>query len=206
MIFYPVNTLIGSGIDDIMVISTPEDIGRYIQLLEENINADFTYRVQKEPGGIAHALRLAENFADDDIAVMLGDNIVFADLNEEFESFSRSEEGAKIFLTEVDEPARYGIADLEDGDVVELKEKPNSPSSQYAVIGLYLYTSDVFDQIDRIEPSDRGELEITDVNKQYLGHEDLSYDIIDSQWFDVGTPDGLFEASKYVKEHGFEPS
>mgnify|MGYP003835774979 CR=1 FL=1 len=199
MIFYPVNTLIESGVDDIMVISTPEDIGRYIQLLEDEFDADFSYRVQKEPGGIAHALRLAEDFVDESVAVMLGDNIVLEDLSGVFDSFERDETSAKIFLKEVSEASRYGIAELSEGEVTALKEKPDDPESNSAIIGLYLYTEEVFDVIPKLDPSDRGEYEITDVNDWFLEEGELSYEMIDSRWFDVGTPEGMFRASEYIR-------
>lgn len=200
MIFYPVRTLIQSGINEIMVISTPEDIGRYIQLLEEEFDAQFSYRVQKEPEGIAHALSLAKDFVDTTVAVFLGDNIVIENLEKEFEAFEDGDAKAKIFLSEVSEPSRYGIAEVADDEIVSLNEKPNEPQSNNAVIGLYLYTADVFEMIPRLERSDRGEYEITDVNKQYLSEDNLDYAILDTEWFDVGTPEGMHKASQYVRE------
>jgi len=200
MIFYPVRTLLQSDIEDIMIVSTPGDIGRYIQLLEDEFEANFSYRVQKKPAGIAHALQLAENFVDDKIAVMLGDNIVLGDLSDAFEAFERGSESAKIFLKEVTEPSRYGIAKLSGETVEALREKPENPQSNYAIIGLYLYTSEVFEVIPELEPSDRGEYEITDVNERFLEKGELDYEIINSRWFDVGTPEGIFKASRYVRE------
>lgn len=199
MIFYPVRTLIDNGIDEISVVSTPEDIGRYITLLEQEFDVDFTYRVQSEPGGIAHALRLAEDFADDTIAVILGDNIVRDDLSESFETFEGNDASAQIFLKEVSDPARYGIAELDDGSVTGLVEKPDDPDSKKAVIGLYLYDSSVFEKIRRTTRSDRGELEITDVNELYLDDDDLDHEFVDGDWFDVGTPEGLYEATTSVR-------
>lgn len=201
VIYYPVETMIRSGIRDIMVVSTPEDIGGYIQLLEEDFDVEFRYRVQKEPKGIAHALSLAEDFTDDNIAMMLGDNIILDELSDEFEDFQQDNHSAKIFLKRVNSPSRYGIANVEDGRVKQLREKPDDPQSNFAIIGLYLYDNSVFDIIDDIEPSERGEFEITDVNKKYLEQEELSYETIDSEWFDVGTPDGLLDAGNYVRKH-----
>jgi glucose-1-phosphate thymidylyltransferase len=183
-----------------MVISTPEDIGRYIQLLEEEFDAQFSYRVQKEPEGIAHALSLAKDFVDTTVAVFLGDNIVIENLEKEFETFEDGDAKAKIFLSEVSEPSRYGIAEVADDEIVSLNEKPNEPQSNNAVIGLYLYTADVFEMIPQLERSDRGEYEITDVNKQYLSEDNLDYAILDTEWFDVGTPEGMHKASQYVRE------
>lgn len=200
VIYYPVKTMLRSGIDDIMVISTPEDIGRYIQLLEEDFNAEFRYRVQKQPKGIADALSLASDFVDDSVAVMLGDNIILDDLSDEFTSFEATDIDAKIFLKHVERPSRYGVAKLDDDRITGLSEKPDEPQSNYAVTGLYIYDSEVFNVIPELEPSDRGEYEITDVNKTFLKRGELGYEIVESKWFDVGTPEGLFQASKHVRE------
>lgn len=204
MIFYPVRTLIDNGIDDILVVSTPEDIGRYITVLEQEFEIDFTYRVQSEPGGIAHALRLAEDFTDDNIAVILGDNIVQADLSGSFEGFEDSDASAQIFLKRVNDPVRYGIAELDNGSVIDLVEKPDDPDSNKAIIGLYLYDSSVFEKIRQTTRSDRGELEITDVNELYLEDGDLDHKFVDGDWFDVGTPEGLYRASSSVRDEKSE--
>lgn len=203
MIFYPVRTLLDNGVSDILVISGPEHLGKYVQLLEEEFDeADFSYRVQKEPKGIAHAVGLAEDFVDDSFAVVLGDNIVVDDLQDSFEEFEESDSKGRIFLKEVEEPARYGIAVLDDdGNVEDIEEKPSSPRSNLAVVGIYLYTRDAFRHIKELEPSDRGELEITDLNRRYLEDGSLSHGEIDGLWFDAGTHEGLFRAGKYIREH-----
>ncbi len=202
LIYYPVKTLIGAGIDEILIISGPEHIGKYIRLLEEeDFDVDFSYRVQKEPKGIAHAVGIAEDFVDDEFAMMLGDNIILGDVSAEIEEFQDSDDKAKIFLKGVDQPARYGIADVEGDRIVELEEKPDDPASDLAVIGLYLYDRDVFNKIETLEPSDRGEYEITDVNQQYVDEGTLKYATVEGRWFDAGTPEGLFQASKYAREH-----
>lgn len=203
-IYYPVNTLIEAGIDDILVISDPESIGKYIELLEKDFDANFRYKVQKEPEGIAQAVSLAEDFVDDKFAVMLGDNIILDDLSDEISEFQNSDYLSKIYLKEVDAPARYGIADVEGGKVVDLEEKPDNPSSNLAVIGLYLYDNSVFDKIRNIEPSDRGEYEITDVNDLYMQEGELTYATVDGKWFDAGTPEGLFKASKHARNYKSE--
>jgi len=198
MIYYPVNTLISAGIDEILVISNAEHIGKYIELLEEeDFNADFQYLVQSEPKGIAHAVSLAEDFVDDEFAVVLGDNII---LGETSDNIALEDENAKILLKQVDEPTAYGVAQVRDGQVKSLKEKPETPQSDLAVIGLYIYDDYVFDIIRDLEPSERGEYEITDVNKRYVERDELAYDEIDNKWFDAGTPEGLFEASREVRE------
>lgn len=199
MIFYPIQTLLSSGIDDIMVVSTPADIGRYIQLLEEYFEASFSYRVQKEPAGIAHALNLAADFVDDTVAVILGDNVILSDLSASFTSFEDAEARAKVYLKAVQEPSAYGVAEIQDGEITALQEKPDDPTSNYAVTGLYLYTSKVFDLITDLEPSDRGEYEITDVNAAYLERGVLDHEFVEGEWFDVGTPEGMFRASEFVR-------
>ncbi|MFC7098343.1 sugar nucleotidyltransferase [Halobaculum marinum] len=201
MIFYPVRTLLENGISEILVISAPEYIGGYIQLLEEEFeDAEFSYKVQDEPAGIAHAIQLAKRFVDDTFAVVLGDNIVMDDISESITEFDESDEECMIFLKEVSDPSRYGVAEVEDDRVIELKEKPDSPETNTAVIGLYLYTSDVFDRIPELTKSDRGELEVTDLNRTYIEDDSLGYSELDGQWFDVGTPDGLLKASNFVAE------
>lgn len=197
MIYYPVQTLISADIDEILVISNAEHIGKYIELLEgEDFDADFQYLVQSEPRGIAHAVSLAEGFVDDQFAVVLGDNIILGDVSE---SISLDDESAKILLKQVDEPTAYGVAQVRNEQVVSLKEKPQSPQSDLAVIGLYIYDNSVFNTIRDLEPSERGEYEITDVNKRYVAREKLTYDEIDNAWFDAGTPEGLFRASREVR-------
>lgn len=200
MIYYPVETLVESEIDEILVISNSEHIGKYIQLLERDFDADFSYKVQTEAKGIADAVQLAKGFVDDSFAVVLGDNILFDDLSDEIQSFPTSDADAKIFVKEVDRPAAYGVASTADGEVTEIREKPDSPESNLAVIGLYVYTTEVFDRIESLEPSERGEYEISDINNQYAVEGTLDYEMISSEWFDAGTPEGVFQASKHVRD------
>jgi len=197
MIFYPARTLLDAGITEIMVVSTAEYLGKYIELLEAEFDADFRYKVQPEPKGIAHGVGLAEDFVGDDFVVLLGDNIFLDALPQEW--FSLEEGCAKVFLKEVDDPSQFGVAVLEDGMVASLQEKPASPDSTYAVVGAYRYTSDVFRVIEDLDPSDRGEYEITDVNQQYAGRDELEYEILDGKWFDAGTPDGIFRAAREIR-------
>lgn len=201
MIYYPVKTLVKAGIEDVLVISNAEHIGKYIQLLEEaDFEASFSYKVQTEPKGIAHAVSLAEDFVDDEFVVILGDNVLLADFSDSLDSFSREQGRAKVYLTEVDEPVAYGVASVDNGKVTQIVEKPNSPDSNLAVIGLYVYTSEFFNVVEDIDPSDRGELEITDVNNRYASSEALTYEVHEGAWFDAGTPEGLFQASRHVRE------
>lgn len=197
MVYYPVETLVEAGIDEILVVSNAEYIGKYIELLEADFEADFQYKVQSEPKGIAHGVGLAEGFVDGDFVVILGDNVLLDTVPPE--SLALDGDEAKIFLKRVDEPAAYGVAAIDDGRVTNIEEKPADPSSDYAVIGLYRYTDDVFSVIEEIEPSDRGEYEITDVNKHYVERGSLGYEEFDGQWFDAGTPEGVFRASREVR-------
>ncbi len=201
MIYYPVKTLLDAGIEDILVISNAEHIGKYMELLELDFDANFSYKVQSEPKGIAHGVSLAEEFVDgEDFAVILGDNILLGDLSEEVKQFEETEEGAKIFLKQVDEPAAYGIAWVDGEEVTKIEEKPDHPDSDHAVIGLYLYHADVFEKIEDLTPSDRGEYEITDVNKRYVDEGTLGFEEVQGRWFDSGTPEGLFQASKAARD------
>lgn len=198
MIYCPIETLVSAGIDEILVISNAEHIGKYIELLEgADFDADFQYLVQSEPKGIAHGVSLAESFVDDEFAVMLGDNVVLGDVSDKV---SLGNSSAKILLKQVDEPTAYGVASVEDESVVSLQEKPSNPESDLAVIGLYMYDSSVFDIIRDLDPSDRGEYEITDVNKAYVQRGELAYEEIDNEWFDAGTPEGLFQASRAARD------
>jgi len=201
MIYYPVQTLIDAGIDEILVISNADHIGKYMELLELDFDANFSYQVQSEPRGIAHGVALAEEFVDGEpFAVMLGDNILLDDGFEAIQRFEETNDGAKIFLTRVDEPAAYGIAWIDGDEVARIEEKPAHPDSDYAVVGLYLYRPDVFERIERLNPSDRGEYEITDVNRQYVEEGSLGFATIEGEWFDAGTPEGLFQAAQAVRD------
>lgn len=205
VIYYPVQTLLEAGIEDVLVISNADHIGKYMELLELEFDANFSYAVQSEPKGIAHGLSIAEEFVgDDDVALILGDNLLLGDPSDEIRSFATDSAAARIFVTPVEEPSAYGIATIRDGRVVELQEKPDSTDSNRAVIGLYLYTPDVFDKIEDLTPSDRGEYEITDLNQLYVDEGSLQYSQFDGNWFDVGTPEGLFEASRHVRRRKAE--
>lgn len=205
VIHYPVRTLLDAGIEEILVVSNADHIGKYMELLEMEFDANFSYAVQSEPKGIAHGLGLAEEFADGEpVALILGDNLLLGDLSQAIRSFEVDPAGARVFVTPVEEPSAYGIATIENDRVVKLQEKPDSADSNRAVIGLYLYENDVFDRIDELTPSDRGEYEITDLNRLYMRDGSLAYSEFDGEWFDVGTPEGLFEASQCVRRQVLE--
>lgn len=202
MIHYPVKTLVGAGIDDVLVVCNPGHVEIFETLLEGEFQVDFEYRTQSEPKGIAHAVGLARDFVNDEFVVILGDNVLPSGVSPDRLELDGGL--AKVFLTSVDEPSAYGVASVEANRVVDIEEKPTAPKSNYAVIGLYRYTDHVFTVIDDLDPSDRGEVEITDVNRCYVNEGMLDYDMIDGAWFDAGTPDGLFQAAKSVRNRRME--
>ncbi|MBI3103930.1 NTP transferase domain-containing protein [Candidatus Daviesbacteria bacterium] len=208
MIFYPIDTLVKAGITDILVVTGGPHCGHFMSILKNGQELGIKhleYAYQEDEGGIAHALSLAENFAEgDSIAVILGDNTSDSDISEAVSNFK---EGALIFLKEVPDPERFGIATFDPKDsskIIKITEKPKNPDSKMAVTGVYIYDNKVFDFIREIKPSDRGELEITDVNNKYVEKGQLSWSELKGYWWDAGTFDTLLEAqnfwAKKVKE------
>lgn len=204
MIFYPIEKLVEAGIKDIMIVTGGNHAGAFLQLLgngEEFGLKDIAYTYQKGEGGIAEALGLCENFADGDkITVILGDNIIEKSIKPYVENFEKEKEGAKILLKKVNDPKRFGVPTIEGDKITKITEKPSNPESEYAVTGIYMYDEHVFDMIKTLKPSERGELEITDVNNHYIKKGTLKYDIMDGFWTDAGTFDSLYIASKLVKD------
>lgn len=200
MIFYSIHKLLKAGINDIMIITGKHHMGDVVQLLGsgKKFGASFTYRVQDEAGGIAQALGLAEDFAaHEDVAVILGDNVFFSDITNEIKDFRG---GAKIFLSWVEDPSRFGVALFKDGkNIIEVEEKPAEPKSHYAVTGVYLFDCWVFDYIKTLKPSARGELEITDINNIYIKNNQMKYHILEGWWTDAGTHESLAKASELAK-------
>ena len=201
MIFHPIEKLTGLGIQDILIVTGTEHMGDVVNLLGSGAeyNCRFTYKVQDQAGGIAQALGLAENFAGNDpIVVILGDNIFEDNLKAAASSYSG--EGAMILLKQVPDPQRYGVAIL-DGDVVtEIQEKPEAPTTSYAVTGIYFYDAKVFSVIRDLEPSKRGELEITDVNNHYIQQKYMKSILLEGWWTDAGTPDSYRLANQLTME------
>jgi len=206
MIYYPLMTMVSAGLKDIMIVTGGSYAGDFLRLLgngKEFGLKDISYSYQEGEGGIADALRLAENFAENDkIFVMLGDNIIEDDISEQIAEFEKQKIGAKIFLKEVMEPERFGVAEISNGKVVNIEEKPEKPKSNYAVCGLYMYDNNVFDIIETLEPSGRGELEITDVNNEYIKHGNMTFSILKGWWTDAGTFESLYRANKLIAEKG----
>ncbi len=204
MIYYPLETLVKAGLKDIMIVTGGNNAGDFLRLLGNGSEfglKDISYTYQEGEGGIAEALKLAENFVDQDrVVVMLGDNMIKDDISKAVADFEKQPQGARIFLKEVDDPERFGVAEIEKGKVINIQEKPKKPRTSYAVIGIYMYDSQVFDIARNLKPSARGELEITDVNNEYIRRGSMSYSIIEGWWTDAGTFESLYRASRLVAE------
>jgi len=201
MIWHPVRQLIMSDITDIMIITSTHHMGSVVNSLGsgKRFGCDFTYRVQEEAGGIAHALALSRQFANNQrIVVLLGDNIFEYSIAPYVEKFREQEEGGRVLLKEVGDPERFGIAALDEKLILQIEEKPSQPKSNYAVVGCYMYDAQVFDIIDRIDPSERGELEITSVNNDYITRGSLQYSFVRGRWTDAGTFESLNEANELL--------
>ncbi len=206
MIYYPIQTLISAGIDDIMIVTGGNSAGDFLRLLKNG--SDFglrhlNYTYQDGEGGIADALSLVEHFADDKpICVVLGDNIIEGNIRGAAEEYKNQGRGAKILLKKVPDPQRFGVPELDGDRVLRIEEKPTKPKSDYAVIGVYFYDNTVFDVIKTLVPSDRGELEITDVNNHYINRGEMTWDELEGWWTDAGTFESLLRASNMVAESG----
>jgi glucose-1-phosphate thymidylyltransferase len=206
MIFYPLETLIQAGITDIMIVTGGNHAGDFLRLLKNG--RDFglkhlNYTYQEGEGGIAEALGLCEHFADGaPVCVVLGDNLIERNIVGPVDRFRRQGSGAKILLKEVPDPERFGVAELGDGRVRRIVEKPSNPPSNLAVTGIYMYDARVFDIIRSLEPSQRGELEITDVNNRYAEWDELTYEMLEGWWTDAGTIQSLYRACTLVAQTG----
>jgi glucose-1-phosphate thymidylyltransferase len=201
MVYHPLKKLVSVGIRDILLVSGTEHMGDFVELLGSGREhqCNLTYRVQDEAGGIAQALGLAELFGHDArTLVILGDNIFYDSLGELVAHASLKPRHAWVLLKQVKDPQRYGVAELKDGAIVGIEEKPKKPKSDYAVSGIYLYPPDVFNVIKKLKPSSRGELEITDVNRHYLERGRLCHSILRGYWTDAGTPESLATANQLV--------
>jgi glucose-1-phosphate thymidylyltransferase len=201
MIYYPIEKLTAIGVEEILIVTGVEHMGDVVGLLGSGreFRCRFTYKVQDEAGGIAQALGLAENFANGGpVAVILGDNIFQAGLKEHARRFLDQGPGARLLLKQVSDPERFGVAEVRNGKVLGIEEKPKSPKSDYAVTGIYFYDGSVFDVIRMLKPSGRGELEITDVNNCYVRGGQMTYDILDGWWTDAGTFESLIRANELI--------
>jgi len=206
MIYYPIQTLVNAGIKDILLVTGGNNAGEFLRLLGNGSEfglKHLNYTYQTGEGGIADALKLAQHFAGGEkIVVVLGDNIIEKNIVRAVRAFEEQPEGAKILLKEVQDPQRFGVATLDGDRVTKIVEKPKQPETNLAVIGIYMYDSQVFSITAGLRPSDRGELEITDVNNAYIERGQLTYDLLDGWWTDAGTFESLYRASTLVVEGG----
>lgn len=204
MVYYPIQILAEAGIREILIVTGGNHAGEFLRLLGNGHqfglkHIDYTY--QEGEGGIAAALGLAEEFAEGkEIAVILGDNIIEKSIKEYVDKFKAQDTGARILIKEVEDPERFGVVEFQDDKIVSIEEKPKNPKTNYAVTGIYMYDAQVFDIIKLLKPSDRNELEITDVNNAYLSRQQLYYDILDGWWTDAGNFESLLRANNLVAE------
>ncbi|MEM1183408.1 MAG: sugar phosphate nucleotidyltransferase [Planctomycetota bacterium] len=210
MVYYPIQTLLNAAIDEILVVTGGEHAGDFLKLLKNGKQLGIKhleYAYQEGEGGIADALKLAEDFADGQkICVVLGDNLIQHNIRQAASEFYVQASGARILLKQVPDPQRFGVIEFEGevggSPIKQIIEKPSDPPSDYAVTGIYFYDATVFDIANEQRPSDRGELEITDVNNAYLERGDLKYNLLDGWWTDAGTIESLHRASTLVAEGG----
>jgi glucose-1-phosphate thymidylyltransferase len=205
MIFHAVRRLVEADLQEILVVTSTDHMGDIVRCLGSGaeFGCELFYRVQEQPRGIAHALSLAESFAaGQQVAVILADNIFQGSIAPFADNFRRQPEGARVVLKKVAAPERFGVAALDETQILSIEEKPSHPASNFVVLGLYFYDRQVFDFIRSIGPSPRGELEITDVNNLYIAKKQLEYDIYPGRWMDAGTPESWFAANRMFLEEG----
>ncbi len=203
MIYYPIETLVDAGIHEILLVTGGRNSGDFLRLLGngKQFGAHLNYTYQEGEGGIAEALSLAEHFAHgDSICVILGDNLIEGSIRESVDDFRAQKQGAKILLKEVHDAERFGVAEVVGDRIVGIEEKPRAPKSNLAVTGFYMYDSSVFEKIHTLVPSNRGELEITDVNNAYIREGNMTFGYLDGWWTDAGTFDSLLRATNLVAD------
>ena len=205
MIYYPIQTLVDAGVRELLLVTGGNSAGDFLRLLGDGRGFGLVriqYAYQEKEGGIAQAVGLAEHFAEGEkIVVMLGDNLLEKSIASSVRKFRKQKKGARILLKEVDKPQDYGVAEIRGKKIVSVVEKPKRPKSHFAVIGVYMYDSNVFEVIRKLKPSGRGELEITDVNNLYIKRSQMCYDVVDGWWGDAGSSiDGLLQVNNKVRE------
>lgn len=207
MIFHALHKLKRAQITDILIVTGKEHMGDVVNLLGSGIEigVSFTYKVQDEAGGIAQALGLAKDFVgNDQMVVILGDNVFMDDITPFVSNFKKQKNGAKILVQKVSDPSRFGVPEFKGNKIIEIEEKPKKPKSDYAVTGIYMFDHKVFDIIKTLKPSARGELEITDVNNEYIKRDELTFDVLMGWWTDAGTHSSLALANKLSKNLDFK--
>jgi glucose-1-phosphate thymidylyltransferase len=206
MVYYPIQTLVNAGIEEILLVTGGKNSGDFLRLLGNGREfglKHLNYTYQEGEGGIADALALAEYWASGEpICVILGDNIIEGNICDAVEKYKKQKQGAKILLKEVSDAQRFGVAEIHDDRVVGIEEKPGVPKSNYAVVGIYLYDATVFQKIRRLKPSGRGELEITDVNNFYVEEAAITFETLEGWWTDAGTFESLLRANNLVAKTG----
>ncbi len=207
MIYYPLETLVQAGLKEILIVSGPEHAGHFLHLLGsgKEWGVKLSYELQDEPGGIAQALGLAEDFADNKpVVAILGDNIYEDNLSGSIKNFATEPIGAHVFLKEVINPSRFGVACVKSDRIIEIIEKPQKSPSNWVVTGCYLYDTQVFSIIKKLKPSSRGELEITDVNNYYIKAGTMKFSKLTGYWTDAGTFESLLRANQLAaRKNGF---
>lgn len=205
MIYYPISTLMRAGISDILIITTPHDNEGFVRLLGDGsqFGCNFEYAIQNDPNGLAEAFLIGQDFiGDDKVALILGDNLFHgAEFGQALKQHT-DPDGGVVFAYKVSDPERYGVVEFDrDKNALSIEEKPSNPKSDYAVVGLYFYDNDVIDIARNLKPSERGELEITDVNAEYLRRGKLKVSVMDrgSAWLDTGTIDSMVDATEYIR-------
>jgi glucose-1-phosphate thymidylyltransferase len=201
MIYYPLQTLLTAGIKDILIIVAPEHAGDFLKLLGsgKEFDCDFTYEIQEKPEGLAQAFIIGQNFiGQDDVTLILGDNLYEDDFTQAIQSF---ESGGRVFAKKVSDPERFGVVEFDQNQqAISIEEKPANPKSNHAITGLYIYDHTVVEKARTLEPSDRGELEITDINNLYLQEENLDVAFVNGQWFDTGTFESMHRAVEFARQ------
>jgi len=205
MIYYPIQTLVDAGISEIMVVTGGNNAGDFLRLLGNGREfglKHLNYAYQEHAGGIAEAIGLTRHFVDEDkFVVVLGDNIIEQSIRPAVERFDEQSSGGRILLKEVDRPESYGVPIIEGGRILFIQEKPQFPRSRYAVIGIYMYDASVFEIIHTLQPSGRGELEVTDVNNAYIDRGQMEFDVLEGWWGDAGESiDSYYQAFSFVAE------
>ncbi|MBU0650360.1 NTP transferase domain-containing protein [bacterium] len=204
MIYYAIEMFVAAGITDIMIVTGGNNAGDFLRLLGNGTEfglKHINYTYQEGEGGIAYALGLTKHFVEDEkMVVVLGDNILEKGIGKYVKKFKKQEKGSRILLKEVPDPERFGVPEIKGDKIIKIEEKPKKPKSNFAVTGVYFYDNSVYDIIARLKPSSRGELEISDVNNEYIKKGVMEYDILEGWWTDAGTFDSLLKASNLIKD------